>query len=54
MAKTDLYEAPDYYQIDELLSEEHKLSASVRDWVKKELSPIIEDYAQKPSSPNSC
>nr|WP_294949723.1 acyl-CoA dehydrogenase family protein [uncultured Mucilaginibacter sp.] len=52
MAKTDLYEAPDYYQIDDLLSEEHKLiRQSVRDWVKKEVSPIIEDYAQKAEFP---
>lgn len=47
-SKKDLYEAPDYYLIDELLSQEHKLVRdSVRDWVKKEVSPIIEDYAQK-------
>ena len=52
MAKTDLYEAPDYYQIDEFLSEEHKLiRQSVRDWVKKEVSPIIEDYAQRAKFP---
>jgi glutaryl-CoA dehydrogenase len=52
MAKTDLYEAPDYYQIDEFLSEEHKLiRQSVRDWVKKEVSPIIENYAQKAEFP---
>jgi len=52
MAKTDLYEAPDYYLLDELLSEEHKLiRASVRDWVKKEVSPVIEDYAQKAEFP---
>lgn len=52
MAKTDLYEAPDYYLLDELLSEEHKLiRQSVREWVKKELSPIIEDYAQKAEFP---
>lgn len=53
MAKTDLYESPDYYQLDELLTEEHKLiRSSVRDWVKKELSPIIEDYAQKAEFPH--
>ena len=52
MAKTDLYESPDYYQLDELLTEEHKLIRStVRSWVKKELSPIIEDYAQKAEFP---
>ncbi|HEK19934.1 acyl-CoA dehydrogenase family protein [Mucilaginibacter sp.] len=52
MAKTDLYEAPDYYLLDELLSDEHKLiRASVRDWVKKEVSPVIEDYAQRAEFP---
>ena len=52
MAKTDLYESPDYYLLDELLSDEHKLiRQSVRDWVKKEVSPIIEDYAQRAEFP---
>jgi glutaryl-CoA dehydrogenase len=52
MAKTDLYEAPDYYLLDDLLTEEHKLiRASVREWVKKEVSPIIEDYAQRAEFP---
>jgi len=52
MSKKDLFESPDYYQLDELLSDEHKLiRATVRDWVKKEVSPIIEDYAQKAEFP---
>ena len=52
MPKTDLYESPDYYQLDELLTDEHKLIRStVRDWVKKELTPIIEEYAQKAEFP---
>jgi len=52
MSKTDLYESPDYYLLDELLTDEHKLiRQTVRDWVKKELSPIIEDYAQKAEFP---
>jgi len=52
MPKTDLYESPDYYLLDELLTDEHKLIRStVRDWVKKELTPIIEDYAQKAEFP---
>ena len=52
MAKTDLYESPDYYQLDELLTEEYKLiRSSVRNWVKKELSPVIETYAQKAEFP---
>ncbi|WP_214070477.1 acyl-CoA dehydrogenase family protein [Mucilaginibacter sp. dw_454] len=52
MAKTDLFESPDYYLLDELLTDEHKLiRQSVRDWVKKEVSPIIEDYAQRAEFP---
>ncbi len=52
MPKTDLFESPDYYQIDELLTDEHKLiRKSVRDWVKREISPIIEDYAQRSEFP---
>ena len=52
MSKKDIYESPDYYQIDELLTDEHKLiRATVRDWVKKEVSPIIEDYAQRAEFP---
>src|SRR6478735_8268547 len=52
-AKKDLYESPDYYLLDELLTEEHRLiRASARDWVKKEVSPIIEDYAQRAEFPN--
>jgi len=50
--KTDNFQSPDYYHIDDLLSDEHKLIRStVRDWVKKEVSPIIEDYAQKAEYP---
>lgn len=42
------YQAPDYYQIDDLLSEEHKLiRGSVRDWVDKEVIPVIDGYAQR-------
>ena len=52
MAKTDLFQSPDYFQIDELLTEEHKLVRnSVREWVKKEVSPIIEEYAQRAEFP---
>ncbi|WP_299127446.1 acyl-CoA dehydrogenase family protein [uncultured Winogradskyella sp.] len=50
--KPDLFEAPDYYNIDDLLTEEHKLiRASAREWVKRDISPIIEDYAQKAEFP---
>ncbi len=48
----DRYVMPDFYGIDDLLSEEHKLIRdSVRDWVKKEVSPIIEAYAQAAAFP---
>ena len=50
--RTDLFESPDYYQLDELLSEEHLMvRKAVRDYVKKEISPIIEDYAQRSEFP---
>ncbi|MFY0631986.1 MAG: acyl-CoA dehydrogenase family protein [Flavobacteriaceae bacterium] len=50
--KPDLFQAPDYYQLDELLSEEHKLVRDAsREWVKREVSPIIEDYAQRAEFP---
>jgi len=50
--KPDLFEAPDYYNLDDLLTEEHKLvRAAAREWVKREVSPIIEDYAQKAEFP---
>ena len=50
--KQDLFQAPDYYHIDDLLTDEHKLIRSVaRDWVKRDVSPIIEEYAQKAEFP---
>src|SRR5690554_7165150 len=50
--KPDLFEAPDYYNLDDLLSDEHKLvRQAARDWVKRDVSPIIEDYAQKAEFP---
>jgi glutaryl-CoA dehydrogenase len=49
---TDRFQSPDYFQIDELLTEEQKLVRnSVREWVKKEVSPIIEEYAQRAEFP---
>ena len=51
--KPDLFQAPDYYLLDELLSDEHKLVRdAARAWVKREVSPIIEEYAQKAEFPN--
>lgn len=50
--RIDLFQSPDYLLIDDLLSEEHKLiRESVRSYVKKEISPIIEDYAQRAEFP---
>ncbi|MDB3868853.1 acyl-CoA dehydrogenase family protein [Bacteroidia bacterium] len=44
----DTYDHPDFYNLDDLYSEEHLLVRdSVRSYVKRELSPIIEDCAQK-------
>ncbi|HEX3933544.1 MAG TPA: acyl-CoA dehydrogenase family protein [Puia sp.] len=51
-SKIDIFQSPDYFQLDELLTEEHRLVRdSVRSYVKKEISPIIEDYAQKAEFP---
>ena len=51
-AKTDNFQCPDYFNVDELLTEEHKLiRESVRNYVKKEISPIIEEYAQRAEFP---
>lgn len=50
--RPDLFQAPDYYLLDELLTEEHKLvRQAAREWVKREVSPIIEDYAQRAEFP---
>ncbi|MDY8134795.1 acyl-CoA dehydrogenase family protein [Aquimarina sp. 2201CG5-10] len=50
--KPDLFQAPDYYQVDELLNDEHKLVRdAARSWVKREVSPIIEEYAQRAEFP---
>ncbi len=50
--KTDLFQSPDYFGVDELLTEEHRLvRESVRAYVKKQISPIIEQYAQKAEFP---
>lgn len=48
----DQFESPDYYLLDDLLTEEQKLiRQSLRDFVKKEISPIIEDCCQKAEFP---
>ncbi|MEI6312047.1 MAG: acyl-CoA dehydrogenase family protein [Bacteroidota bacterium] len=51
----DKYQFHDYYQVDDLLTEEHKLiRQTVRDTLTKELSPVINDYAQKAEFPKQC
>src|SRR5436190_5005231 len=51
-ARSDLFASPDYYQLDDLLTEEQKhIREAVRNYVKKEISPIIEDYAQRAEFP---
>ncbi|GAB3551913.1 acyl-CoA dehydrogenase family protein [Spirosoma fluminis] len=50
--KVDSYESPDFYCLDDLLTAEHKLVRSaVRDFVKREITPIVEDYAQRAEFP---
>ncbi len=49
----DQFQAPDYFLLDDLLTEEHKLVRDAcRDWVKREVSPIIEDAAQEAKFPD--
>ncbi len=50
--KQDVYDHPDFYMVDSLLTEEHKLiRSSIRDFVKREISPYIEDWAQRAHFP---
>ena len=50
--RPDLFEHTDYYLLDELLTDEHKLvREATREWVKRDISPIIEEYAQKAKFP---
>ncbi|MDH5476343.1 MAG: acyl-CoA dehydrogenase family protein, partial [Cyclobacteriaceae bacterium] len=51
-ASNDLFESPDFYVLDDLLTEEHLLiRSSIRDFVKKEISPYIEDWCQNAHFP---
>lgn len=50
--KPDQFQAPDYYNLDELLTDEHKMVRdATREWVKREVSPIIEEAAQEAKFP---
>jgi len=47
-----MYNPPDYYLVDELLSEEHKIIRSaIRDWVDRSVKPVIEAAAQNHTFP---
>ncbi|PHR73261.1 MAG: acyl-CoA dehydrogenase [Lutibacter sp.] len=49
----DLFQAPDYYNLDDLLTEEHILIRdAAREWVKRDISPIIEEACQKAEFPH--
>lgn len=51
-SKVDKFQFHDYYNVDELLSEDHLLARdAVREWVKKEVTPIIEDYSERAECP---
>ena len=46
------YKSPDYYLVDELLTDEHKLIRnSIRDWVNRAVIPIIDEANQKHEFP---
>ena len=48
----DRFTSPDFYEIDDLLTEEHKLiRSSARDFVKKEITPNIETWCQNAHFP---
>ena len=50
--KTDRFQYHDYFNVDDLLDENHLLAReAVREWVKKEVSPIIEDYSERAECP---
>jgi glutaryl-CoA dehydrogenase len=50
--KSDLFTHPDYYLLDDLLTDEHKLIRdTARAWVKKEVAPIIDEHYEKATFP---
>ena len=51
--KQDVFESPDFYRIDDLLNEEHRMiRSSIRDFVKREISPYIENWAENNHFPS--
>jgi glutaryl-CoA dehydrogenase len=52
MATTVQYNLPDYFLVDDLLTEEHIIVRnSIRDWVNREVKPVIEDLNQQHKIP---
>ncbi|MEX2597312.1 MAG: acyl-CoA dehydrogenase family protein [Salibacteraceae bacterium] len=52
--REDRFQGVDYYNIDDLLTEEHILIRdTTRAWVKKEVTPIIEEAYEKASFPRN-
>jgi len=50
--KTDLYTHPDHYNLDDLFTDEHKMVRdAARAWVKREMSPIIDEHYEKATFP---
>jgi glutaryl-CoA dehydrogenase len=48
----DKYRHHDYYLMDEMLTDEHKMIRdAAREWLRKEVSPIIEDYYERAEFP---
>jgi len=48
----DRFSGHDYYQLDDLLSEEHLIArSSIREWVSQSVCPIIEDYSDRHACP---
>jgi glutaryl-CoA dehydrogenase len=51
-SKVSNFMPPDYYRVDSLLESDHLLVRyAVRNWVDKEVIPIIEDYTEKAECP---
>ncbi len=49
---TNIFKAPDYYLIDDLFTDEHKLvRGAIRDWVNRSVIPIIDDACQTHTFP---
>ncbi len=50
--KTDRFQFHDHYLVEDLLSDDHRMAReAVREWVKQEVSPIIEECSEKAECP---